>query len=226
MTTDLEKFANLCDTEFFHKNKLSGDVCKGVVSMNPFIRINDLDAFVKWVAEITGINYPNVRVKLNEIVYATVEKTRKLLLNNFLNNKVIINSFNGKYCQKYYGMLNWPGKNAPRLKDALLSSFYGLQWSFPLPASENIFVDPLPVQELACRAGVLEPRKKIIYLHNLNDKYNVRKPTVFDAGFYVQFDPGGKTKPLSACSHLTGFDEYVHKPNHFYNLQDRFHEIF
>src|SRR6202012_5184349 len=71
MTTDLGIFSKLCNTEFFFKNKLVGEDCKGVLLMNPFIRINDLDAFVKWIAEITGINYPNVRVKLNEIIYAT-----------------------------------------------------------------------------------------------------------------------------------------------------------
>jgi len=223
--TDPIAFSRECDLAVFHKNKLLGTCCNHMINLNPFVRINDLDAFINWISQLTGINVVNARIKINEITYATTDILKTKLLTSFLNNKVVSKAYDASNCFNYFGIDEWVAKDVPKLKDALISSAKGIQWSFPMP-SADIFKDPLEIQNLACRAGVLNPRKKIIFQHILSPLYKIKKPTVFDAGFYSQFSPGGKTKPLLSCNHLTGFDEFVHRPNHFHNLQHRFYEIF
>ena len=123
-------------------------------------------------------------------------------------------------------MTKWKSKTLPKLKDAHVSNCNYIHWSFPNPTTENIFINQSTIENLGCRAGLMDTNNKIIFLHNLDNTLNVKKPTILDAGFCEQFEPGGKTKPLKKCSHLSGFEEYVHIPNNFANLQNNFYEIF
>ena len=220
-------FHKECNNIFFYGNKLQGIECRIFDNLNPFVRINDADAFFSWISEITGIAATNTVAKIKEIIYARDETGKKLLLRSFLNNKAVKSSYDTEeHCTKYFGLKSWAAKDPPKLRDAYLTFYKGIQWSFPKPEKEDIFATQATIQQLGCRAGIMDDSRKIILTHNLNMNYNVRKPTTFDAGFYEQFEPGGVTKPMLACDTLEGFNEYVHTPNQFININANIYETF
>ncbi|MBK7108447.1 MAG: hypothetical protein IPH61_04625 [Bacteroidetes bacterium] len=223
--TDKE-LENRCNN-YFYKNKLKGSVCKNVNSNNPFVRIHTKDSFISWISEIVGLKPEHTKSKLTHIIYAGDAKIKFLLLDSFLNSVAVNDSYATKEnCQKYFGMPKWKSKFPAKLRDAHIGNYNFIQWSFPNPTTENIFADQASIENLGCRAGLMDSNKKIIFLHDMDKSFNVRKPTMFDAGFYEQFEPGGKTQPLRKCAHLTGLEEYVHIPNNFANIKNNFYEIF
>ncbi|OOQ58277.1 hypothetical protein [Mucilaginibacter pedocola] len=222
-----ELFHQESNNVFFYTNKLLGVECHVVDNLNPFVRISDAAAFISWISEITGIVASNTSAKVKELMYARDDDARRLLLKSFLNNKAVKSSYeNEKNCLKYFGLETWAGKDGPKLRDAYLTFYKGIQWSFPMPSSEDIFANQIAIQKLPCRAGIMGASKKIIFTHKLSADYNVRKPTSFDAGFYEQFLPNGLTKPLDSCMTETGFEEFVHTPNQFFNINPNLYETF
>ncbi len=93
-------------------------------------------------------------------------------------------------------------------------------WSVPIPDSEKDILSKSKIRDLDCRLGLSEniDLDKFVVVYTIKNCKKVAKPTVFDAGFYPQFEPGGKTKPLDKCKHLSGFEEYVHDPTKFKNI--------
>ena len=206
---------------FFDSKKLIGSICKNSENKNSYIRINGKDSLVSWVSQISGLPILNINSLISTILYSS----NTVLRNGFMNKMLSIEAINDSYILpenslKYFGVKKWKSKTRPTLKDAFLTNFNYIQWSFPDSKTEDLFKDQATIDIMPCRAGIAFSEEKLIFTHNLNDSYNVRKPTVFDARLYPQFQPGGSTKPLAQCNHLSGFVEYVHIPNNFQNIDN------
>lgn len=205
---------------FFESRTLIGTVCKDPQSKNSFIRVNGKNVLISWISQVVGLGIAQTASLISTILYSSNKIIRTGLLNKLLDIEAINDSyFISDNCTKYFGQKKWHSRNKPTLKDAFLTNFKYIQWSFPTP-KENLFVDQPTIDLIPCRAGLIFAGEQIIFSHNLSDIYNVRRPTVFDARLYPQFEPGGTTKPLAKCSHMTGFSEYVHKPNNFKNIKN------
>ncbi|MBS1597064.1 MAG: hypothetical protein JST75_02480 [Bacteroidetes bacterium] len=225
--TSKADYEHKCNVQYFFKNKLQGTPCADVSNSNPFVRIHDKDDFMKWISEIIGLSPTNTKGKIGDIIYAADLSIKSNLLRSFLNNIAVNTSYsNENNCLKYFGRKRWLAKTPPRLRDAHISSYNFIHWSFPQPKKEDIFLNQSVIEKLPCRAGIVDVEQKIIFKHILDKNYNVRKPTILDAGFYEQYEPGGSTKPLKRCARLSGFDEYVHIPNIFSNVQESLFETF
>ena len=206
-----------CD--FFDSRKLIGTICKNADKQNSYIRVNGKDSLVGWISQIVGLTTAQVNSLISTILYSSNLTLKTGLVNKLLNIEAVNDSyFDSKKCLKYFGMKKWVRKSKPTLKDAFLTNYNYIQWSFPDSKTEDLFRNQATIDILPCRAGLVFAEEKLLFTHNLNDNYNVRKPTVFDARLYPQFQPGGLTKPLTSCSHLKGFMEYVHIPNNFKNI--------
>lgn len=211
---------HLC-CKFFDSKKLIGTICRNSESNNAYVRVNGKDSLVAWISQIVGLTTSQVNSLLSTILYSSNAMIKKGLLNKLLNIEAVNDSyFETQNCLKFFGLRKWGSKAKPKLKDAFLTNFNYIQWSFPDLKTEDLFLNQDTIDIVPCRAGLVFAEEKIIFTHNLNDSYNVRKPTVFDARLYPQFQPGGLTKPLLSCNHLTGFMEYVHIPNNFKNIDD------
>jgi len=143
-------------------------------------------------------------------------------MNKLLNIKAINDSYLiPENCIKFFGLKKWRSKSyKPTLKDAFLTNFNYIQWSFPNSRTEDLFQNQGTIALMPCRAGLISVEERLFFTHNLNDNCNVRKPTVFDARLNPQFQPGGFTRPLPSCNHLSGFMEFVHIPNNFKNIDN------
>jgi len=224
--SDEVDFQEKCEA-YFNKNKLKGSSVLDITKKNPFVRIHSKDAFISQISQIIGVRPSQLVSNLTYIIYNSDAKVRSLLLNSLLNSLAVNDSYmREENCLKFFGQKKWKSKTPPKLKDAFILNYKSIQWSFPKPVKEDIFADQNSIEKLPCRAGLTDSNKKIIFLYKLSDSYNVRKPTTLDAGFYEQFEPGGKTKPLSKCAPLLGFEEVVHIPNIFFNLENQFYEVF
>lgn len=217
---------NIC-CNFFDSKKLVGTICKNSEINNSYIRINSKDSLVGWVSEIIGLPNSNVNSLISAILYSPNEIIKMGLMNKLLNIEAVNDSYLiEKNCLKYFGLKRWKSKLKATLKDAFLSNYNYIQWSFPDSKTEDLFKNQTTISLMPCRAGLISEEGKLIFTHKLNDNYNVRKPTVFDARLYPQFQPGGLTKPLSLCKHLKGFEEFVHIPNNFKNIDNLKAETF
>lgn len=218
---------NLCYM-FFDSQKLIGTICKNSECHNSYIRVNGKDAILGWISQIIGLPASTVNNLISTILYSSNSVIKKGLMNKLLGIEAVKDSFeNEENCLKYFGKKTWHSKSEkPRLKDAFLTNYNYLQWSFPDSKTESLFENQVTIDLVPCRAGLIFAEEKLIFSHNLNDSYNVRKPTVFDARLYSQFKPGGITNPLPSCSHLDGFIEFVHIPNNFKNIDQLIAETF
>lgn len=215
----IDKLTEAC-CSFFDKKQLIGTVCKNSQLNNAYIRVNGKDSLLAWISQITGLTAIQVNAFISPILYSSNLILRKALVNKLLTLEAINDSYFIKQnCLKYFGMEKWGSKNKPVLKNAFMTNFNFIQWSFPNSKTEDLFFNQSSIELIPCRAGLIFEGEKIIFSHNLNDSYNVRKPTVFDARLYPQFEPGGNTKPLKRCTHLKGFEEFVHVPNNFKNIE-------
>lgn len=216
---NIKKLTEAC-CAFFDRKQLIGSVCKNAQFNNSYIRVNGKDSLVAWISQIVGLTTLQVNSFISPILYSSNAILKKAFINKLLNLEAINDSyFLRDNCIKYFGMKMWKSKNKPILRDAFLTNFNFIQWSFPDSKTEDLFFDQASIDLIPCRAGLLFKGEKIIFSHNLDDSYNVRKPTVFDARLYPQFEPGGFTKPLKSCIRLNGFEEFVHKPNNFKNIE-------
>lgn len=204
---------------FFRKNKFLG---KNAIDLSKdFVRIIIYEKFVEWINAITVINLEpliesalDVDLDSDLRLFAFQELMKAEIKPDILNNP--------EDCQKYLSVSSLPFSSHPELKEALMSEWP--MWSFPFPDTESDILSPHKINNLDCRAGLTFGIEldKLVYTHSLKECEKVNKPTVFDAEFYDQFMPGGKTIPLSACNTLEGFDEYFHLPNKFKHILDKF----
>lgn len=212
---DLER--KCCD--YFDKKKLIGTICKNSQLNNSYLRVNGKSSLVTWIGQIVGLSTSQVIRLLSPILYSSNSIIKNGLTNKLLSLEAINDSyFIKENCIKYFGISKWKARKKPTLRDAFLTNFNYIQWSSPNPKTENLFENQTTIDLIPCRAGLVFKGEQIIFLHNLSDSYNVRKPTIFDARLYSQFEPGGYTKPLANCDALNGFDEFVHIPNNFRNI--------
>lgn len=183
-----------------------------------FFRINDIDRFKTWVDSITGID---------------TSPTLDVLMSGSLDDR----------SDAFDALLDTPIKSDILLDLTLLEQYLGgsfpataftssvlgeaktapwMEWSSPWPAHEHDLFSTGKIEDLDCRMGLTANRTddKIVYKHDTTFCDELRRPTVFDAGFYDQFQPGGKTVPLAECNTLDGFDEYIHAPNRFRRIMD------
>ena len=216
-----EELKNIC-CKFFDSKKLIGTLCKNSENKNSYIRVHGKDSIVGWISQIIGLTTSNVNSLISTILYSANPILKNGLMNKLLKIEAVDDSYLiSENCLKFFGLKKWKSKlSKPTLKDAFLSNFNYIQWSFPDSRSEDLFKNQATIDLVPCRAGLISAEEKLIFTHNLYDNYNVRKPTVFDARLYPQFQPGGLTKPLSSCNHLSGFMEYVHIPNNFKNIDN------
>jgi hypothetical protein len=222
----VKEYEEKCNQAFFYRNKLKGQKCNNLHDLNPFIRLHDKDSLVSRISSLTGLKAPTVKNKLSEIIVAN-KIDQPSLLESFVNNSVISDAYvKEDNCLAYFGQKKWTSIEPPKLKDAHLCLFQSIQWSFPNSNSENLFFDQKSVENIKCRAGITDKKRKLVFLHKLNEEFNVRKPTVFDAGFHEQFKPNGLTNPLKECETSSGFEEYVHIPNKFINVVEIIFETF
>jgi hypothetical protein len=206
-----------CEAFFRNGNKFLG---KGIYegdSNNPFVHIKDIRRLKEWMNQIVETN-------INTLIDSILDDgqpsdIRKVFFNALLNTKIRSTIENDPdECEKYLGVPSLSYSKEPIMLEAKLSSY--AMWSFPLPSEANFISNNLG--DLDCRSGLSEIRNydKAVILLDLSEIKDIRKPTVFDAEFYPQFQPGGKTKPLDECSEKDGFDEYIHLPSKFKNITE------
>lgn len=197
--------------KFMSANSFNGD------RDQPFIRIKDVLRFVEWIGEIVESDITGTFDVLldNE----APENLRQIAMNTLLNTEIRDELINEpEISLKYLGVKALPAGVSPILSEAKTDGW--MVWSFPL--SDDDLLSDKNLKTLDCRAGLSENKKldKIVYKHNIKNCKDIKKPTLFDAEFYPQFEVGGKTKPLKGCEKMEGFDEYVHEPNFFKNILD------
>lgn len=212
-------FENECNKNYFFKNKLLGKKCREINRKNPFVRATDKAGFIQRIASLIPIDDYELGIFIDKVLKERNISDKLMLWKVMLNNRVKEDSYKIEgNCISFFGKRVLKDLVSPVLGDAHTSHFMGIEWSFPLPKKENVFENNKTINKIPCRAGLIKTNNKVIFVHMLNDKYQVKVPTIFDGGFYPQFEPGGKTKPLSKCKKLSGFDEYVHKPNNYINI--------
>lgn len=204
---------------YFRANKFLGINGYNAERTNLFVRIKDISRFKFWIAEIVA---SDVERTIDELLDDSTEAfLRQFLFEQLMATEIRDDIVNDSDSCKYY--LAEPALSVstfPHLREAKTDAW--MVWSFPFPKHEDDIFSKAKINNLDCRAGLLEFKSsnKIIYLHSIESCANLKKPTVFDAEFYVQFLPGGKTKPLDECSGESGFDEYVHDPNKFKHIKE------
>lgn len=204
---------------FFRQNKFLGKSADNL--SREFVRILPYEKFVEWINAITVLNFEAL---IETIFDSRIDESLRIFAFKELINAKIKPSIlsDPDQCVKFLSLPKLPVSVAPELKEALTSQ-WGM-WSFPFPDDESNIFEPSKLADLDCRAGLTEgiDMDKVVYTHTVIDCEKVTKPTVYDAEFYDQFMPGGKTVPLPACNTLQGFDEYFHVPNKFKHILDKF----
>ena len=198
--------------DFMWKNQLCGqpyDKTEGTL----FVRMNDFPRFQEWLSEIID---RDISEELNEIFDPNISnESRQMIWESIMEGPLkehIIHE--PEHTENFMGYNTIPGDIEHVVKEARTGPY--IEWSYPTPENVNE-LDSYDTDNLDCRAGLSENKDldKVIYMHNLSDCPTVCAPTIFDAAFYAQFEPGGKTIPLEECKHLEGFVEYVHERNKF-----------
>ncbi|WP_158993956.1 hypothetical protein [Mucilaginibacter sp. L196] len=204
---------------FFRQNKYLGK--SATDPSKPFVRILPYEKFVEWINKITLLN---LEALIETVFDSGIDESLRIFAFEQLINADIKPSIlsDPDECIKFFSVPKLPLSVAPELKEALTSQ-WGM-WSFPFPEDESDIFAPSKLNSLDCRAGLTEGINldKVVYTHSVQECNKVKKPTVYDAEFYDQFMPGGKTVPLAACNTLDGFDEYFHVPNKFKHILDKF----
>lgn len=226
---DRDDFEQYCKV-FFWSNKQLGHPLLKPYKLNPFFRIVISESLFGRIRQLIGLEYIKIRPLIMEMSFASDQLYQNALLANLLNNLVLPKNYKDEdNCLRYFGIKEWSSKRPPRLGDAKIESY--LQWSFIKPIGEDIFDNQRKINQLDCRAGLIDKvsdskKNKILFVHNVDVSLKPSIPTCFDAEFYPQFEPGGKTQPLKKCEKEKGFTEYIHTSNTFRELTGVFYEIY
>jgi hypothetical protein len=216
-TPDL-KIDNHC-LSFFRGNKFLGTALSD--SSTEFVRITPFELFLSWIKEILEVDMePTVRMIFDNSFPESIRiDAFKLLLESDVKPDILNTTDD---CLKFMGYNSLPTTIAPQLGEAKLAEF--AMWSFPFPKNEADIFEDHKIKDLDCRAGLTGgiTLDKAVFTHSVRDVTRIAKPTVYDAEFYDQFMPGGKTVPLAGCNKMEGFDEYFHLPNKFKDILNKF----
>lgn len=206
-----------CEGFFRNGNKFLGKQNYSGDSNNPFVHIKDVRRFKEWTNQIAETDTDNLID--NILDNSQPSAIREIFFNALLDTKIRSTIENDpNECEKYLGVSSLSYSLPPNLSEAKLSIY--TMWSFPLPSEANFI--SINIQELDCRSGLSEIKNydKVVFLLDLSSTKVIKKPTVFDAEFYPQFQPGGITKPLDDCSDKGGFEEYIHIPTKIKQIKD------
>lgn len=183
-----------------------------------FLRIRSIEDFKGRIKEIIPPSATKTSPLIDLVLTPGIpDSVRTATFNKLLNLQVKGEIKVSNLAKKYFGTMAFKG-GEPCLRAAKTSKW--IEWSSHIsPTEKNIF-SSRKIKWLDCRSGLstIKDKDKIVYFQKLLPGITVHKPTIFDAEFYPQFEPGGKTIPLKECESLGGFEEYVHPANFFGNI--------
>jgi len=182
-----------------------------------FMRVNDVSRFKTWVNSIAQLDISPAVDDLMSTDTAVRSDAFSAILDTPIKDDIVIDVNQTEY---YMGP-DFLLFSLPHVIGEAKTAGH-LEWGSPWPEDEDDLFSPAKLVDVDCRMGLSANRDedKIVYKHDTSSCSQLRRPTVFDAEFYDQFQPGGKTVPLAECNHLAGFDEYVHTPNRFKMMID------
>jgi hypothetical protein len=201
--------------EYLYKKKLIGNKGNFKKNSDEFTRIRTIDSLKLWIKELTGFEQ-NFLIDCLLDDEESIDERMEIfedILNLEITEDILNDADKSEEC---LGVKAKPYNTMNSLRIAKTQRF--IEWSF-VHNLELTKIEKRELNNLVCRAGLSATinKKNLIYNHSLETK-KVYNPTVFDAGFYDVFLPGGFTQPLEPCKEEDGLNEFVHEANLFQNF--------